>query len=225
MISNKFNALKTVKWGDIEDDDVLNTLSPISENNNEDDNQIINDLVEKNEKNPETTVSNKLKDVEENKAESETIENNKKIKTYDNSLNNKNEIIIMYNSKFFDKKNNKFVNTLRKRKLKIVSKSVYESLKHTINKCHPHKKKFLDIDEQNEKIRLTNNFMNLAYKDQSTSLTFVYPVVILHIKEKNLIKNNIHKESKCDFSISDIYYKFDVNGNVVNKDNNSNEKK
>lgn len=203
MFSNQFSVLtedtnsekegstiQKQKWGDVDDDEPLVGVPTtyVKDFNND------TDLV----------IDNDDKNDDKNKQQEE--QNNTKL--LDIQFSKLNELTVVYNTKSYDKTTNKVESLVKSRKLRVVSKATYEGLKKIINKYNPQKKSYLDMEEQNEKIKLTNNFMEMTYKDPNVPLQFVYPVVIIHLRNgKDITRNDIKPKSRCDFSVSDIYYK------------------
>jgi hypothetical protein len=122
----------------------------------------------------------------------------------DEKLKNKNQITVQYTVKNNQNEIEKF-----ERKLNVVSKHTYENLKRLILKYKTHKNDFINWDEQKNKIKLTNDIMEMCYKDPNLKCTFIYPVAIITLKNgKTITKNYVKSHSNHAFTINDIVYTY-----------------
>jgi hypothetical protein len=140
------------------------------------------------------------------------------MRALDEELSRFREIKITHNVRVFNKDTSEFTNQTNTRKLRVVSKRDYEHLRALIElyKSHrgPNRDRY-DHNEQQAKIKLTNSLMEMCYKDPDLRhpCTFWYPVVIIHVRNKEgetrvLTRNEVHKGSSCFFECSDIIFQF-----------------
>ena len=119
----------------------------------------------------------------------------------DNKLSQKTQIKIDY---VYNKKDK---NESYSRVFNVVSKHTYDNIKKLIMRYKTHKNDKVNWEEQNVKIKLANNFMGLCYKDPTQKCTYIYPVVIITLKNgKTVTKNSVHEDSSLQFTINDILY-------------------
>jgi hypothetical protein len=127
---------------------------------------------------------------------------------FDKSLASKKTIQITHNIRIYNPETKQDYLEKNTRTLRVVSKATYESFSNLIKKFKTHDKKgYINYKDQSEKIKLTNDLMNMAYKDPNIPCCFIYPVSIIILKNgKRLTRNEVKKDSKCLFSISDLSY-------------------
>ena len=140
------------------------------------------------------------------------------MRALDEELSRSREIKITHNVRVFNKDTSEFTNQTNTRKLRVVSKRDYEHLRGLIDRFKSHRgpnRDRYDHHEQQAKIKLTNSLMEMCYKDPDPRhpCTFWYPVVIIHVRNKEgetrvLTRNEVHKGSSCFYEVSDIIFQF-----------------
>lgn len=141
------------------------------------------------ENKPEVEPSNKFSEESDDKSLSDFY------------LSTKQQIKINYT---ISKKEN---NETFERTFNVVSRRTYENFKKLIMRYKTHKNEKVNWEEQKNKIKLANSLMSMCYKDSSQKCTFIYPVVIITLRNgKTLTKNYIREDSGLQFTINDIVY-------------------
>jgi hypothetical protein len=143
--------------------------------------------------------SSKTKIIEEKHQDNQYTEDILKL---DEELKSKKQITVEYSVKNKEDETQTF-----KRNLNVVSKHTYENLKRLILKYKTHKNDNINWDEQKNKIKLTNDLMEMCYKDPNLKCTFIYPVAIITLKNgKTITKNYVKSHSNLLFTVNDIVY-------------------
>jgi hypothetical protein len=178
MDSNKFRLLYELE---VDDDTNLTTNELVKETE-------MKEIRSDNESKNELTSSNNPK-------------YDKSITDYDSYLNSRRQLRITYNVNKYGK-----IQT-NERQFNVVSRHTYENLKKLIMRHKTHKEGKINWEEQTSKIKLANNLMSLCFKESSQKCAFVYPVIIITLKNgKTITKNYIKEGSSLQFTINDIVY-------------------
>jgi hypothetical protein len=153
---------------------------------------------------PKIKLKKQKKEVLVVKSEENSPQFPQEVLDLDDQLKNKKQITIEYTVKNKDNVIEKF-----ERHLNVVSKHTYENIKRLILKYKTHKNDHINWDDQKNKIKLTNYFMEMCYKDTNLKCTFIYPVVIITLKNgKTITKNYVKSHSNLAFTINDIVYTY-----------------
>ena len=135
------------------------------------------------------------------------IKSKQKTKEFADSLNHKNILIVPHKSRVYNQEKKKVETIVVNRELKIVDKSVYDSLLRLINS------KFgAGYSERNSRINLTNDLLKMAYK--SGTFEFVYPVVNIFIKGQNehpIVRDCVNAGTRAWFEVVSKKFKVEPN--------------
>jgi hypothetical protein len=211
------SKFKPMEWGDLNDSDneIFDIVPPTSIHTS---NFLpINKPVSKTESIENTEVKSAMK-------KPLSKEEKKKIKELDLMLSKKREISIDHNIRVYDKENDEVRTEVNTRIFQVTSQNIYDSILKLILGYRTHKNGKINYKQQADKIKLTNQLMNMCYKDSKVPYCFVYPIIIINIyrlndnddenthkeKKKTLTRNYIKPGSKCQFTVSSLNHFFEL---------------
>lgn len=182
-----------VNWGDISDDDDYScdlSFPPIGSDQNAD----VAFVPDKDEDDDTQTVS--MSDAEKDAWRQFNVD-----------LRKVKRLNIEYTSRSTDPETKETTKKTCTRKVRMVSKNLYDSLFNLVNKFKTHRNDRCDYKEQKAKIKIANDLMEMAYKDPDVPACFVYAVANISLRDgRKIISNSVLPTSKSQFTVTNVSY-------------------
>lgn len=154
----------------------------------------------------------KFRGCTENLCTESSLHHEKKLKDVDRELSKKKTIDISIAIKVYNKESRELITENIVRNFRIVTEQSFENMRKLVGKYKPNKfNGIFDYKEQKAKIEIANALLKTAYKTSKALCTFVYPIANITLANgKTILRNEITNNSKCEFTIGVIYYRFET---------------